>query len=85
VPGEAVRGDRRMGEKAMRITVVGAALVVAGVIVVGFVIHALHKTSKGGSGQSGDQVPKSRLSGNAQSPGSLWGMKAPNTVKGTGI
>lgn len=69
----------------MKITVVGAALVVAGGIVAGFLIHALHKASNADSGQSGDQTSKPRLTGNAQSIRGHSGIKAPSTVKGTGI
>lgn len=54
-------GNCRMGEEAMKITVVGAALVVAMVIVAVLVIRALDKKRKGDSGQSGDHSTKLSL------------------------
>jgi hypothetical protein len=47
-----------MEEEVMKITVVGAALVVAVVLVAVLVIRAFDKKRKGDSGQSGDHSTK---------------------------
>jgi hypothetical protein len=43
-----------MGEEAMKITVLGAALIVAGIIIAVLVIRALDKKRKGDLGKGGD-------------------------------
>jgi len=65
MPAEDLPSHRRMGEQTMRITVVGAILIVAGVIVVARILESLLE-----KGQRRPQVKRSPA-GPAVSVGSL--------------
>jgi len=57
MPAEKLRGNRHMGEERMRITVVGAVLILAAAIAVVLVARVLIEKQKRGSHQNETQSP----------------------------